>query len=252
MNNGDMDKRSAAQDAVIRVSEEDTEAASLKHRDKSGRGTQSANTGSAHSEDYRSLLLLDELSKNDEITQRALSSNLGVALGLVNSYIKNLASKGYITISSIPRNRYKYFITPKGIREKTRLTYEHLKNYTNLFKVARKDFQGLFIDIEGRGLKRIAFSGVDEITEIAFLSLKESELELVGVFDDKEAGKRFFGLEILPLSKVSEVRVELWIITSFKRGDDIKDILLRSGVSEDMILDVSEGGWMNRIARKEG
>ncbi len=46
-------------------------------------------------EPYRSLQILDELSNNDSLTQRELSSSLGIALGLVNSYIKNLIKKGY-------------------------------------------------------------------------------------------------------------------------------------------------------------
>ena len=49
-------------------------------------------------EEYRSLLVLDEISKNGNVTQRDLSKNLGIALGLVNSYIKNLVSKGYVTV----------------------------------------------------------------------------------------------------------------------------------------------------------
>ena len=57
-------------------------------------------------DDYRSLQLLDEISKNHELTQRDLSRKLGVALGLINSYLKNLVSKGYITVSTIPRKRY--------------------------------------------------------------------------------------------------------------------------------------------------
>ena len=51
---------------------------------------------------YKSLLLLDEISKGEALSQRDLSKKLNIALGLVNSYIKNLVSKGYITIKAIP------------------------------------------------------------------------------------------------------------------------------------------------------
>ncbi|MBI5809657.1 MAG: winged helix-turn-helix transcriptional regulator [Deltaproteobacteria bacterium] len=94
------------------------------------------NNKDEHANGYRSLLLLDEISRNHETTQRDLSKKLGVALGLVNSYIKNLASKGYITVSTIPKQRYKYYLTPSGFVEKTRLTYQHLQNFTNLYRVA--------------------------------------------------------------------------------------------------------------------
>jgi ribosomal protein S25 len=40
------------------------------------------------------LRILDEISQESSITQRTLSSNLNIALGLVNTYIKRLAKKG--------------------------------------------------------------------------------------------------------------------------------------------------------------
>ena len=57
---------------------------------------------STEADQFKSLQILDELSNNDSITQRDLSKRLGIALGLVNSYIKNLAIKGFITIKTIP------------------------------------------------------------------------------------------------------------------------------------------------------
>ncbi len=53
-------------------------------------------------EHYRFLRILDELSNNDSLTQRDLSGRLGMALGLVNSYITNLVAKSYIIVKSIP------------------------------------------------------------------------------------------------------------------------------------------------------
>ncbi|NTW60045.1 MAG: winged helix-turn-helix transcriptional regulator, partial [Nitrospirae bacterium] len=51
---------------------------------------------------YRDLQILDELANNDALTQRDLSKRMGIALGLVNSYLKNLIAKGYITVRNIP------------------------------------------------------------------------------------------------------------------------------------------------------
>lgn len=97
---------------------------------------------------YNSLLLLEELSKEETLSQRDLSRRLGIALGLVNSYVKNFISKGYIRVTSFPRNRYAYLLTPKGMSEKSRLTYQHLHYFTNLYTVARKDFRELFHKLE--------------------------------------------------------------------------------------------------------
>ena len=200
-------------------------------------------------DDYRSLLLLDEISRNKDLTQRDLSKNLGIALGLINSYIKNLASKGYITVAAIPRKRYRYYLTPKGFREKTRLTYEHLRNFTNLYRVARRDFRTLFRRIEDSDIKRIAFCGKDEVTEIAYLSLQEVTLELVGVADDVEKGKRFFDYDIIALEELAPLGPELVVITSFQRGDELKRALMDTGIEAGRICDISSGGWLRKLEK---
>ena len=70
----------------------------------------------------RDLLLLSEVERYAGVTQRSLSSKLGVALGLTNLYIKRLARKGYIKITTIPRNRIQYLLTPQGLAENAELT----------------------------------------------------------------------------------------------------------------------------------
>ncbi|MFZ3073439.1 MAG: winged helix-turn-helix transcriptional regulator [Thermodesulfobacteriota bacterium] len=196
-------------------------------------------------EEYRSLLVLDEISKNGNVTQRDLSKNLGIALGLVNSYIKNLVSKGYITVLAIPSKRYKYYLTPIGFTEKTRLTYEHLKNFTNLYRVARRDFGHLFRDMESSGIKKIVFCGVDEIAEIAYLSLKETTLELAAIADDEKEGTKFFGQNVISIKELKRRCPELIVITSH-RAEELRSALLSVGVSFDAILDISGSGWIKK------
>ncbi len=201
-------------------------------------------------DDYRSLLVLDEIARNGNVTQRDLSRTLGIALGLVNSYIKNLALKGYITISAIPRKRYRYYLTPKGFREKTRLAYEHLKNFTNLYRTARRDFRDLFFSLEKRGIKRVALCGVDEIAEIAYLSSKEVDVELAGILDDQRAGTRFFDYTVHPMKDAMGLGAELFIITTFKGGNELVERLISAGVEKEKICDISEGGWLKRIHKE--
>src|SRR5438094_9769199 len=75
----------------------------------------------------RDLQLLNEVERNAAVTQRSLARNLGVAVGLANLYLKRLVRKGHIKITTIPRHRIKYLLTPRGMAEKTRLTYEYMQ-----------------------------------------------------------------------------------------------------------------------------
>lgn len=186
--------------------------------------------------DYTSLLILDELSRNSEITQRDLSKRLGMALGLINSYIKNLASKGYITIAGIPPRRYVYYLTTKGFTEKSRLAFQHLHNFNNLYRIARQDFQMLFHSLNTYNAKRLVFCGVDELAEIAYLTLQEFEIELVAIVDVKMGNKGFFNHTIRPLEDLKKMDYDRILITSFLRGQELYSCLIDSGIPAEKIL----------------
>jgi len=73
-------------------------------------------------ESHRDLRVLEAVAADGRTTQRRLSHQLGIALGLTNLYLKRLARKGFIKCVNVRANRVRYLITPTGIAEKTRLT----------------------------------------------------------------------------------------------------------------------------------
>ncbi len=186
-------------------------------------------------EHYRSLQILDELSNNDSLTQRDLSSRLGIALGLVNSYIKNLIAKGYITVKAIPTKRYAYYLTPKGFAEKTRLTYDLLHDYTRIYREARKNLKQLFHDMQKNGVQRIVFAGADEVAEIAYLTLQETRMELVAIIDDDMAGHDFFGKTIKPIESVLDMGCDIILVTSYLKRSQVFKKLMELGVPESSV-----------------
>ncbi len=179
---------------------------------------------------YKSLLLLDEISKGQDLSQRDLSKKLNLALGLVNSYIKNLISKGYVTIKNIPSKRYAYYLTPTGLAEKSRLTYHLLQDYTRIFREARRDFKQLFTTLHKDGVKSLVFAGADEVAEIAYLSLQEVDIELKGVVDNASQGKNFFRTQVRPVNEITTFRCDSIIITTYLNRDLVYKELLSNGV----------------------
>ncbi len=186
-------------------------------------------------EPYRSLQILDELSNNGSLTQRDLSSRLGIALGLVNSYIKNLVAKGYITVKAIPPKRYAYYLTPKGFTEKTRLTYHLLQDYTRIYREARTGLKKLFQDIQRAGAKKVIFAGADEVAEIAYITLHETDIELSGVIDDDRSGNRFFGISIKSFEAVKDMTYDFVIITSYINREHVYNRLINIGIPTNSI-----------------
>lgn len=181
---------------------------------------------------FRSLQILEELSRDDSLTQRDLSGRIGIALGLVNSYLKNLIAKGYITVKTIPPKRYTYYLTPKGFSEKTRLTYHLLQDYTRIYREAKSSLRILFKEMSSTGVRKVVFAGSDEVSEIAYITLQETGLELTGVVDRQNGGKRFFGMEIKPLGALSNMKYDRVIVASYLHRETLFQELLKQGVAK--------------------
>lgn len=200
------------------------------------------NVKTNNEDSYHSLLLLEEIAKEELLSQRELSKRVGIALGLVNSYVKNMIAKGYIRVKTFPKNRYKYLLTPKGMVEKSHLTYQHLHYFTNLYTTARKDFKDLFAEFENKGVKRVVFCGVDEVAEIAYLSLQETNIELIGVIDTDAVKTLFFRYEIAPIEEIRAFDFDRVIVTSLKRQTQLFEKLEEMGLERGRLCKIKKEG----------
>ncbi|MCP4604318.1 MAG: winged helix-turn-helix transcriptional regulator, partial [Proteobacteria bacterium] len=72
------------------------------------------------------LSVLDAISLNSKVSQRDLSKATGLNLAKVNFLLRRLAEKGFVKLRNISKNPnklgYLYFLTPRGLTEKSRLT----------------------------------------------------------------------------------------------------------------------------------
>jgi len=154
-------------------------------------------------EHVKELEILNELSKGQHTTQRALSRRLGIALGLTNAFIKRLTRKGYIKITTLPRNRIKYLLTPKGFLEKSRLTLEYIQYSYSFYKEARRSITAYLSSLAERSQTRIALVGTGELAELTYLSMQEVGLGPAAVIDEKKVGRNFFGRTIVAMKDIS-------------------------------------------------
>lgn len=153
--------------------------------------------GGGQSEQARIILgLLESLERDATQSQRGLAADLGIALGLVNAYVKRCVRKGWLKVSTAPRRRYAYYLTPKGFAEKSRLTVEFLSESFSLFRRARTDCRQAFLNARSQGHSRIVLAGVSDIAEIATICALESEIEITGVVDAKCREAQFVGLPV--------------------------------------------------------
>jgi DNA-binding MarR family transcriptional regulator len=144
------------------------------------------------------LRLLDAVEQDQAHSQRHLASELGIALGLVNAYLKRCMKKGLVKVRHTPARRYAYFLTPQGFAEKSRLTVEYLSYSFGFFRQAKTDCAELFRTAKLRGVNRIVFVGRSDLAEIAALCALDHGVAIAGLVQDGESEDRFIGLPVFP------------------------------------------------------
>lgn len=184
----------------------------------------------------QTLKVLDELEKDSQLSQRALSKRLGVALGLTNLYIKRLIKKGYIRVRNIKKNRLIYELTPSGIAKKASLTLGYIQDSFEFYRQVRREAKTRFQELLNEGSRIVAFAGIGEIAEIAYLSLQESGLRLVAIVDDKMEGKEFLGYTVMSAHFLNSVRFDKVIVTSIESHGEISGNLADAGIPEEKIV----------------
>jgi DNA-binding MarR family transcriptional regulator len=140
--------------------------------------------------------LLDSVERDSKTSQRRLAADLGVAVGLVNAYIKRCVKMGLIKASQAPARRYAYYLTPQGFVEKSRLTVEYLSYSFSFFRQARSDCANLLRLAHSRGISRVVLSGVSDLAEIAVICALDAGVEVVGVVDADATVARYLGIPV--------------------------------------------------------
>jgi DNA-binding MarR family transcriptional regulator len=153
--------------------------------------------GKENPENSRIMLgLLDAVEQNRARSQRVLASELGIALGLVNAYLKRCVKKGLVKVRTAPARRYAYYLTPQGFAEKSRLTVEYLSYSFGFFRQAKTDCSELFRLAKAGGVSTVVLVGQSDLAEIAALCALEQAISIVGVVQARATQSQFVGLPV--------------------------------------------------------
>jgi len=109
------------------------------------------------SHDQHAHRILTELESDGRASQRSLSRNLGIALGLTNLLVRKLVRKGWVRVIHLKPNRVRYLLTPAGIAEKARMSRQVLQNNVRFYAEARDRIAERFAQLSA------LFGEIDEI-----------------------------------------------------------------------------------------
>ena len=184
--------------------------------------------------------LLNAVHDDQSITQRSISKDLGVALGLVNTYLKRCVKTGLIKVTQAPSSRYAYYLTPKGFAEKSRLTARYLSQSMSFFRQVRVESSNLLRLCADKGWRRIILIGKSELCEITILGASDHVINIVAIIDEEAAltTGTFMGIPVY--ADVDQVETnaktkDTYLITDIKAPQETYDTLVKKR-SPDRVL----------------
>ncbi len=193
--------------------------------------------GNSETENERIVLgLLESVERDGAQSQRKLASDLGIALGLCNAYLKRCVTKGLVKMSAVPARRYAYYLTPKGFAEKSRLTVEYLSSSFSFFRQARADCSELLKAAQARGCQRVALLGISDLAEIATICALESGVPITAVVDPNSELEQFVGLPVLDSIDALVGQVDAVMVTDLKTASETVNAAIDKFGSESVLV----------------
>lgn len=187
-------------------------------------------------EDIHSLRLMAEIERDSFASQREISHRLGISLGLVNTFLKRFVNSGYLVVKVMPRKRMKYLLTPEGSARKKSLIVDYLRYSTGFYKEIKDLLLNKFREMEGMEKNSILFLGTGEVAELAYLYLQLTDIRLVGVIDDGQNGKDFFGHKVDDYDRLKKSDWDLILLTCLDTMEQDTQLLIERGFSPDRIV----------------
>lgn len=183
-------------------------------------------TQQSHSDKQSQLTLelLQAIDQKDDISQRHLAQEMGVALGLANSYLKRCVKKGWIKMTTAPANRYLYYLTPNGFAEKARLTAEFFSTSLALFRQSGDEYSALFTQCVEQDKQQVVLAGLSDLTEIALMRSMQTDISVVSIFQPGSQRTEFFGVPVCQEFAILPP-FDCVVLTSMEQTSDLVAIL---------------------------
>jgi len=177
----------------------------------------------ANQEEITQYNILQSIENGEQISQRQLSSQLGINVASINFALKKLTKRGFVKMLGVNPRRMQYILTPKGIAEKTQLAYKFFDRNFHFYKAVRKDVEDKIGSIPFNDKKRVALYGVTDLMELAYLVIQDKELDLVAIFDD-ETKIRIFGYHVIGTEEINNYSPNFLLLTKEFDSEKVKQI----------------------------
>jgi len=190
---------------------------------------------------YKEFMILDLVSKDANITQRALSACLHVSVSMINAYLNEYEKKGYIKRKYLSTKTVEYFVTKKGSERKRLLNLNYLHNTQALYNSAKHNIQLFMKKLENDGIKKLVIYGAGEVANIILNMMYTENLfdtfEVLIIDDSNEKiGLTLYDVPIESFSSIFNLNYDAILIGSYTYREEMVKKLNSAKVANIKII----------------
>ncbi len=116
------------------------------------------------------------------------------------------------------------------------LLYKRVEGTIHFYLEAKMVIKDKIVHLKNEGIEDVSIYGINHISEVLYIVLKELGLELTSVVEEKKEGDEWFGHNVIGMEEFVKSRDSVLIFASFdqseidsfcKEFDDVKIVALR-------------------------
>lgn len=196
------------------------------------------------SPNFRELMILQIISKNENVSQEMIAKTVGIVPSMVNRYLKDFEDKKYIIKTGENRRKMNYEITADGKKRLQFLTVSFINEVSKIYSETKKSFNKVLDKIEDMGYQNILLYGAGVVGGIVLKVLNSENINVIGFIDDSisKQGDKIHGINIYSPKEVKNMDYDMIIIASFRHSEDILKNARENELSNIYIFNIDETG----------
>ena len=190
----------------------------------------------------RRLSVLLTVYNNPRASQHKIAEETHLSSAMVNNYIRELKEKGLVRTTGDTNRTQTYHLTSSGRRELTSYLLSYSAEIIQLYGAARTEIRQRLEHMYSKGIRTVVLFGAAETAEVAYATIKDTQIEVVGVVDSdpKKQGSRFNGFMIRSPKELVDMKVDAVVITSYGKQEEIHGLIRKKLGNHAKIIRLSE------------
>lgn len=191
---------------------------------------------------YKEYAILELLSKNSNISQRAIAKQLDSSLSMINQYLEDYEVRGLINRKNVNARSIDYNLTNLGVSRLRELNIIYLESIRKMYLNVREDIINQLKTVIDSNTKKILMYGAGDVAELTLLVLQEQndlDMKILGIIDDdvKKQGKSILEIPIINRETIKSIDFDVILISSYSHRKKISENLKELNIDSSKIVE---------------